>query len=62
MIDHRSVRSKSVLLLEGVAFYSLLLNFWPFVPPNPLKSLVKAELCPSGVESGQEMVSKEDVY
>ena len=31
-------------------------------PPCPLKSLVKVRLCPSGVESGQLMVSKKDVY
>lgn len=47
----------------GVAFYSLLLIFW-CLPPTPTpsiwKSLVKAELCPSGVETGQERVSNEE--
>ena len=53
-------RSGYVLLLERVTFYSLLLTFWPLVPPSSLKSLVKAELCPSGVESDQERVSSEE--
>lgn len=51
-----------MLLLEGVPFYAARLDFWPLVPPGTLKSLVKAELCPSGVESDQERVSGEDVH
>ena len=31
--DHRSIRSKSVLLRDAMAFYSLLLNFCPLAPP-----------------------------
>ena len=68
---HHDVRSESLgrsqkcqkqvcLLLEGVAFYSLLLTLWPLVPLSTWKSLVKAELCPLGVESDQKRVSSED--
>ena len=32
--DHKSIRSKSVLLLDAVAFYSLLLKFCFLAPPG----------------------------
>lgn len=46
----------------GVAFYSLRLIFWHLVPCSTWKSLVKPELCPSGVETGQERVSNEECW
>lgn len=46
--DHRSVRSRYVLLLEVVAFYSSRSMLWPFVPYNSLKLLVSLTCGPHG--------------